>query len=525
MPNQKTRQVVFTFFLLLYASASVLAHPLLNVPLDDPMVSEVYEFVDRAVLKYQLKGFLNHRRPYSYADVSDVLERLETGNYPLTAIERKRLEKLKRHFSEVDSPSLLRTTGDGYRFDLNLEVGEILTHRTKPFDPSGTEFGTQIRPIVRGKFDDSMAIITDLRFFLITGKRFPDNLRFEASSPVSDLDSRSAGLVPAYAKFKLKWFELLFGKDNVGWGPGRRGNLLLSANPLPMDMIQIKAKYGKAGFNAFTGILESDIDSKYLAGHRLDFNLWDRGNVGIAETLVFGQRFEARFLNPLTIYQVSELYGDTEIDGQRVQSPDNVLFGSDLAWNLFPKVEVYGELMIDDFVPNHGLDSFRNWGAKFGILAGGYWVDPFSLEDSELRVEYAFINQYAYTHRFPINQYTHFDRIIGHEIGTDADDLWIRFQHWLTDTITATLTYELERHGEGRVTRPHPQDAPREDKWEFLSGIAETTHSVSINARHHTVGRFLLDGEYTFSHISNLNNQEGLDDNRQEIKLTGLYRF
>ena len=242
-------------------------HPLLNIPLDDPMVAEVYDFVDRVVLKYQLKGMLKNRRPYTYGEVSKILAQLRSGDFPLTLIENKRLTRLTQHFSPESSP-LLQAKGEGYHFDLNLELGQISTHRAKPADPSGTEYAWQPRPIIRGGIRDDFVFSTDLRFYLINNTILPNTVRVEVEENKTGDNFTTAGLVPAYAKFKLPWFELLIGKDNLSWGPGRHGNLLLSSNPLPMDMIQIQAQYGKVGFQAFTAITESLHGKKTLSGHR-----------------------------------------------------------------------------------------------------------------------------------------------------------------------------------------------------------------------------------------------------------------
>lgn len=524
MPFGALTKFAFSFSLLLLSCPTMWANSLLNIPLDDPLVTEVYEFIDRVVLKYRLKGFVKNQRPYTHGEVSKILDQLRLTNFPLTQVERKRLERLAQYFSK-ERTTLLGTKGNDYRFDLNLELGQITTHRTDPANTSGTEYAWQVRPIVDGSIRDDFAFSTDLRWHLIHGTVLPGTVRVEAEIEGGFL---SAGLVPAYAKFKMPWFELLIGKDNVSWGPGRRGNLLVSANPLPMDMIQIQAQYGKIGFNAFTASVKSLLDrNKILAGHRLDFNLWDWGNLGIAESMVIAENdFELRFLNPFTIYAVTTASGAGLFDETVETSRANLLISGDLELRIFRNLALYGELMIDDFQTLYGLSSYRNWGTKFGIQLGIQLIDPLSIDNSDLRIEYTFINQFAYTHMQAANAFTHFERLIGHEIGSDADNLWLNFNYWLTDVLSSTITYEIEQHGEGNVNIPHITTLETlKDRWEFLSGITESTHALSLGIKYHAIGEFLLGSRYQFSHIVNFNHQTGNSANGHDVTLSALYRF
>ena len=49
-------------------------------------------------------------------------------------------------------------------------------------------------------------------------------------------------------------------------------------------------------------------------------------------------------------------------------------------------------------------------------------------------------------------RYTHKGFFIGHWMDNDAGDLWISLKHWFTDTISGSISYEMERHGGTDVT-------------------------------------------------------------------------
>jgi hypothetical protein len=88
-----------------------------------------------------------------------------------------------------------------------------------------------------------------------------------------------------------------------------------------------------------------------------------------------------------------------------------------------------------------------------------------------------------------------------------------------------SLGYELERHGEGDVNKPHPSGAPDDDEWEFLSGVTESTHSITLGATYNLIGKYSATLEYTHSWIKNTNHQVGVNLTKNQVLLSGQYRF
>ncbi|MBM3242801.1 capsule assembly Wzi family protein [Candidatus Poribacteria bacterium] len=543
---------------------------LLDVSASDEQYREVYDFWDRMVAKKVIGGILKNSRPYSRGEVATALvdldKKVSSGNITLSRIDQKRLAYLMRIFAfgsdetaTVDLPDgqyhddeyLLITQGESYRFGLSMEAGETIVNRkqsnttrsevaskSEANGRSGssqqTGYVTLLRPTVTGQVKDNFAFYSDLKFYYLSGATFPDIPKTEAKVGQAGLDATTAALAISYAKFKLPWFELLLGKENLSWGPGRHGALLISDNSLPMNMVKLTAWYKQVKFQAFTSILGSgtclppcsgrQVGKKYMSGHRLEFNLWDKVSLGLCENVVYANRFETIYTNPFQIYAVTEIPSKI-VEGESVSSPDNVLVSGDL--DIFPlkNLEFYGELLLDDFYPNYGLRSPFNWGSKWGILLGFYYVNPFSIPDTDLRVEYTFINQYTYTHEPMDTTYTHYDAVIGHHIGADADDLFFDVRHWFTDKLRIAIGYELERHGEGEVNKPHPKDAPRDDEWEFLSGVTESTNSLSLGVFYAVVGRYFANVKYTVSWVKNVSNKLNENNTRHQFILNGSYRF
>ena len=533
--------------LILLHSLTAFANPLIDVSLSDGQYREVYDFLDRMVAKKAIGGILKNSRPYSRGEVATFLSALDkkvreaiprigvsSNDVRLSRIEQKHLAHLTRIFAvekkdsqlnlRFDDEYLLQTQGETYRFGLSMEAGETVVNRNQSDTTQQTGYATLLRPTVTGQVKDNFAFYSDLKFYYLSGATFPNVPKTEARVGQAGLDATTAALAISYAKFKLPWFELLLGKENLSWGPGRHGALFISDNPLPMNMVKLSAWYKQIKFSAFTSILGSDFGKKYMSGHRLEFNLWDKVSLGICENVVYANRFETIYANPFQIYAVTEIPSKI-VEGESVESPDNVLLSGDLDIFLLRDLEFYGELLMDDFYPNYGLRSPFNWGSKLGILLGFYYVDPFSIPDTDLRIEYTFVNQYTYTHDPMDTTYTHYDAVIGHHIGADADDLFIDVRHWFTDKLRVAIGYELERHGEGDVNKPHPKDAPRDDEWEFLSGVTESTNSLSLGLSYATIGRYFIDLKYTASWVKNVSNKLGENSTRHQFILEGSYRF
>jgi hypothetical protein len=495
-----------------------------DVPLGDELYCDVYVLVDRLVAKGYVTKLFKNTQPYSQGEIAEIMTELDKeAQLKLSEVEEQRLNRL---YALSQKDYLFQTQGEKHEFGFDFGVGESTISRNQDESKlalersEGTAHAILFRPTAIGQIGDDFAFYSDLKVYYLSATQFPDIPKTEVRMSQPAKETQTASLSNYYIKVKLPWFSILFGHDNLHWGPGRRGALLVSEHPLPMNMLKLQAQYYPVNFQAVTARLGSTIDKKYLSGHRLELNLWDKLRLGIAETVVYGRRFETVYLNPVQIYTTTEF-----VFPEAVGENDNVLISGDFDFVPLKNLELYGEVMIDDYRPFSY--SPKNWGNKFGVLLGGYWVDPFWIPDTDLRLEYAFVNQYAYTHATKINAYTHFNSVIGHQIGTDADDLWLNLKHWFTSYFAASLTYERQRHGEGDINKLHEEEegASDDDDWEFLSGVTESTHSIILSASYNMIGKYSVGLEYTRSWVKNDDNQAGVDKTKDQVILSGQYRF
>ena len=554
------------------------ADSLINVPLNPDLSDfnrETYRFVHRLLNKRVLPGIRRGSLPLTRKQVVSYLleadRKQKNGEIALSPIDQDRLNTLltfyreasegfvtpihpkqvienvgkgktpeQKHLdSETENPSgnrrlhLMTMAGKNYRFSFDMRASQrVIAHLVdnlsvgsgSPSPYEGNMHVTTFYPHLYGQVGETFAFTTDIAHRFVYGEFFDDFFPDETKIRQLEGGLKNRTAINAYLKFDLPWFELQLGQDTLQWGPGYHDSLLVSKNPLAMDMIKLQATYEPVTFTAFTGILEdmsAEINEKYISGHRVEGYFWDRFGFGLSEVVVYGDRFEPGYLNPINIYLINE-QPISRADGRVPGSGDNVLMSVDMRLRLVDDFEIYGELMVDDGNP---AANFKHWDTKFGILGGIYLTDPFGIADTDFHAEYAFINQYAYTHVNPVNVYKHFTTPIGHQIGSDADNLWVELRRRWTDRLETTFGYELERHGSGNIDKQHPADAPKDDVWTPLSGVTESEHRLSVGANWVVIGHYSLYAEWARVWRRNLGNRRDVRENANEIEAKFLYRF
>ena len=536
---------------LVLVSTTAWAASLINVPLNPDLSDfnrETYRFIHRLLNKRVLPGIRRGSLPLTRKQVVSYLlevdQKQKNGEIALSVIDQERLNTLLTFYREARAPITQsparnrrlhlmtmkgKKKGKDYRFSFDLRASQrVIAHLVDNLseeEPSeGNMHVTTFYPHLYGQVGETFAFTTDIAHRFVYGEFFDDFFPDETKIRQLEGGLKNRTAINAYLKFDLPWFELQLGQDTLQWGPGYHDSLLVSKNPLAMDMVKLQATYEPVTFTAFTGILEdmsAEINHKYISGHRVEGYFWDRFGFGLSEVVVYGDRFEPGYLNPVNIYLINE-QPISRADGRVPGSGDNVLMSVDMRLRLVDDFEIYGELMVDDGNP---AANFKHWDTKFGVLGGIYLTDPFGIGDTDFHAEYAFINQYAYTHVNPVNVYKHFTTPIGHQIGSDADNLWIELRRRWTDRLETTFGYELERHGSGGIDKQHPVDAPKDDVWTPLSGVTESEHRLSVGANWVIIGHYSLYAEWARVWRRNLGNRRDVRENANEIEAKFLYRF
>lgn len=254
----------------------------------------------------------------------------------------------------------------------------------------------------------------------------------------------------AYIRFHRKRFEALLGRQSLFWGPGYDGSLILSRNSPAFDMALVAAEFGPVRATAFSAVLDKKwsqrghpprrfLADRYLAGHRIDWLVNNRLELGFSEVALYGgeaRNMELQYMNPLLPYYAIQWNSDQD---------DNVLASADFAFRPIDRLKIYGQFLVDDFQYS------RDEPHALGYMAGLYFSDPFQLSGTDFRAEYTRIDTRTYTHRIAENQFTHYGWIMGHHLGPDADQLFLELSRMINIDIRLKLMYTYQRQGSRTV--------------------------------------------------------------------------
>ncbi len=158
---------------------------------------------------------------------------------------------------------------------------------------------------------------------------------------------------------------------------------------------------------------ERVIPKKYMAAHYLSYQPIPQLSLGFFEAVVFSRPtgFELQYLNPVILYRtVEHLLG----------SPDNVLIGLTARYNFFHRVQLYSQLMLDEFVFEELFIKKRKWWAnKYGIQLGLKYIDAFGIDHLDLQLETNWVRPYTYTHFDSTATYSHYSQPLAHPLGAN----------------------------------------------------------------------------------------------------------
>ncbi|MGG7037149.1 MAG: gliding motility protein RemB [Flavobacterium sp.] len=180
--------------------------------------------------------------------------------------------------------------------------------------------------------------------------------------------------------------------------------------------------------------------SKYAVNHYLSWNVINRWNFGLFESVVWqnsnNRGFDMSFINPIIFYRSVEFNSSSKAG--------NALLGFTSKYKLNNRVNFYGQFLIDEFSSGDVFAGDKSWKNKFGYQLGGKYYNAFGVKNLLFQLEYNHVRPYVYSHSEPITNYGHNNQGLGHQWGANFKEFIAiaRYHHgrWFAD---AKMTFGL----------------------------------------------------------------------------------
>lgn len=297
------------------------------------------------------------------------------------------------------------------------------------------------------------------------------------------------------------------GRFSQQWGPGRFTQLLISDNSPPLDQLTATFRLSdRVSFTGMTSTIEPDSGSWFNA-HRLDILPAENLRIGVYEGAFFTTpSLDLSYTNPILFWYAVQW---------NEQDDDNLFMGMDAIWKPVPNLAAYAEWLIDDIQ----YQTVWNRPNKMGATLGADWVHPGT--GFAVTAEYTAIQKYVYSQKHLRNIFLHNDRIIGSELGPDADRITLSLGYAGLWPLAAELRGSLTRHGVGTVYDGFGDTVTTGEPWP--SGIVETTRDMELNLSYRLSGNMTLYGQMGFTGTDNAGNVQDSTSSGSRFMLRFVY--
>lgn len=219
-----------------------------------------------------------------------------------------------------------------------------------------------------------------------------------------------------------KYIDVTFGYDRNFIGNGQRSMYISDIGNSNL-FLKLNTRIWKLNYqNLFMELHSAEIPGgdqllpkKYAAMHHLDVSVTKWLNIGLFEGVIFGRkdRFDFGYLNPIIFYRSIE---------QQNGSFDNSVAGLDVKANLAKKIQLYGQLSLDEFLLSEIRKNEGWWANKWGIQLGAKYIDAFGISNLDLQVEHNRVRPFTYSHRDSVANYTHYNQPLAHPLGANFSE-------------------------------------------------------------------------------------------------------
>ncbi|MBX7148096.1 capsule assembly Wzi family protein [bacterium] len=439
--NKKIFLFLFLFPFLGFASETVITR---NIPVSDPVYHDIDTLIAHGLVKKAIIG----QRPWSEEQIRRMLKEAQENSEALCdkfeGAKRERCDRRKDYASELIDHlnERFRPSSKPFQFhpfdSLEVNVTFLDSPWRNVLATNGVgQIDARVNPLVanqNGKhYVDGAQYSLDLtswggdsRYLILDSKIGIESL-FPRNSINDDFN-----LIPTrlYLKSGYKNFSVTIGRDEVIWGQGENGGLLLSKNARPLDMMMLTAdhpfyfpwvfKYlGLFKPSLFVANLGSEdfADQPFFTGLKFTLKPASFFELGISQALIMGGK-NGPEISPGEVF--GEFFasrgGFLSTSGIQNENLSNRIYGFDGRIN-FPSslrgASLYFEMMSDDAF-------FSRFKTNWSYLGGLYIPRIDNKGKLSARAEFRYMAPIFYRHGVFVSGYTLNKQILGDELGSDA---------------------------------------------------------------------------------------------------------
>lgn len=213
----------------------------------------------------------------------------------------------------------------------------------------------------------------------------------------------------------LKYLDIQFGYDRFFIGNGYR-SLFLSDYATNYLYLNFNLRVWRLNYASRTMELTNQwkrqssdvlIPKKYMTMHHVSFNAPKWLTIGLFDAVIYSRtdNFELSYLNPFIFLRAME---------SNRGSQDNALVGGDFKANVLKRVQLYGQLMLDEFSIKELRAGNGWWANKYGLQLGAKYIDAFGIKNLDLQGETNWVRPFTYAHNDTVANYTHYNQPLAH---------------------------------------------------------------------------------------------------------------
>ena len=310
------------------------------------------------------------------------------------------------------------------------------------------------------------------------------------------------------------YLDIQLAQQEVEWGYGESGKLILSRNPEHYPYLSLSKDWGWVKFISLHGKLQSFpqdtlangqklYPDKWLAAQRLEISPASWLTLGLNENFIYGNRYvDWAYLFPFNFYRAVQ---------HKLRDRDNATISLDAELLPYAGIKLYGTVFLDEFRLS---EIGGNWfGNKQAVLAGFCFADPFGLANLSLRAEYTAIMPWVYTHKYRVNSYTTDYRSLGHWAGPNSEVLYLHLKKEWHQRFSTGFAYRQFKHGANYADEniggdillgrgvPYGSQLDATDyknTRRFLEGILTSERRYSFDAEYEVFNDLYLRARYHF---------------------------